>query len=215
MTGFSPFELLYGVKENKFINYVDEELKEEEEVLVERSVQLKKLVEGTRRIGNINIEKQKEVQMHYQDLRSGKALTEEVLKIGTRVMLKVEGLRGKLEPKYHGRFTIAGITRTGNYKLENAAGDELKQSWPITKLKPIREDENKPEESAEIEKIMDKRKNTKTKKIEYLVRWKECDESEDQWIAEELFDEILIKNISSWEALILGQSMFSIFITFY
>ena len=48
----------------------------------------------------------------------------------------------------------------------------MKQSWPITKLKPIKDHEEKPEDSVEIEKIMGKRLKKTANKVEYLVRWK-------------------------------------------
>ena len=46
----------------------------------------------------------------------------------------------------------------------------------------------------EIEKIMGKRLNKTANKVEYLVRWKGLEEEEDQWVAEELFDELKIIN---------------------
>ena len=48
ITGFSPFELLFGVKPNKFIDFRTDEKEDEEEALAERSIQLKKLVDSTR-----------------------------------------------------------------------------------------------------------------------------------------------------------------------
>ena len=65
-------------------------------------------------------------------------------------MLKVEGLRGKLVAKFHGRFKIKGRTEHGNYKLFNSLDEELEDSYPITKIRPIIEDEEKPSESFEI-----------------------------------------------------------------
>ena len=106
----------------------------------------------------------------------------EVLKKGTAVMIKVEGLGGKLEPKYHGRYFIEELTPGGNYRIKNALGSILKSSYPINKLKPIIEDNHKPEESVEVEKILNKRKNPETEEIEYLVKWKNLDTTENEWI---------------------------------
>ena len=54
------------------------------------------------------------------------------------------------------------------------------------------ENEDLPNESVEIEKILDKRKNSGNQKIEYLVKWKDLNESENQWVPEENFDELKI-----------------------
>ena len=48
ITGFSPYELLFGVKPNKFIDYTTEENRDEVEALAERTTQLKKPVDSTR-----------------------------------------------------------------------------------------------------------------------------------------------------------------------
>jgi len=137
VTGFSTFELLYGVKPNRFMDYNEDNSQEDEEALAERTIQLKKLVDSTRAAASINLEKNKVIQTKIQDNRADGKIVEE-LAIVTKVMVKVEGLRAKLEPRFHGKFEIAEITRSGNYKLKNASGEVMKQSWPITKLRPIK-----------------------------------------------------------------------------
>ena len=47
-TKFSPFEMLYGVKPNEFIDYKSNEKSNESEDIYNRSVQLKNLLENTR-----------------------------------------------------------------------------------------------------------------------------------------------------------------------
>ena len=191
-TGYSPYELLYGVQPNEFIDYNETEDSSEELALLERSKQLKKLIESERQECLESITKAQEYQKKVQDKRDNP--TYDDLKPGTKVMVKVEGLAGKLGQKYHGRYTIMGKTSGGNYKLKTANGTELQQSYPISKLKPILEDEDKPEESFEVEKILDKRKNDTTDKIEYLVKWKDLDDNENQWVPEDHFDELQIIN---------------------
>ncbi len=191
-TGYSPYELLYGVQPNEFINYKEIENSSEELALLERSKQLKKLIESERQECLESISKAQEYQKKTQDKRNNP--TSDDLEVGTKVMVKVEGLAGKLGQKYHGRYTIMGRTSGGNYKLKTANGTEVQQTYPISKLKPILEDEDKPEESFEVEKILEKRKNESTDKIEYLVKWKDLDNNENQWVPEENFDELQIVN---------------------
>ena len=80
--------------------------------MAERIIQLKKLVDSTRASASINLEKNKVIQTKIQDNRADGKIVEE-LAIGTRVMVKVEGLRAKLEPRFHGKFEIVEITRSG------------------------------------------------------------------------------------------------------
>ena len=190
-TGFSPFELLHGVKANKYVNYKEDESKADEESLILRATEIKKLVENTRKEATENIAKQQIIQKNIQNKRN--KITEKPLKVGTRVMLKTEGMRGKLEAKFHGRFKIKEVTDGGNYRLENAKGELLKGSYPVTKLRPIVEN-NSNDNSQEVERILDKRKNRKTDTIEYLIKWKDFDDSENEWISEELFDGVELIN---------------------
>ena len=68
--------------------------------------------------------------------------------------IKVEGMRGKLENKYRGKYYINGIKRGGNYELKTSTGTILKQSYPINKLKPIEEDEDDEGQQVEVERII-------------------------------------------------------------
>ena len=161
--------------------------------IVEKTLKLKNLVENTRKQALDNIEEGKERQKIIQNKRTTPTNTE--LKEGDLVMVKCEGLLGKLESRYHGRFFIKNRTDDGNYRLLNSLGKELEKSYPVTKLKPILEDEELSEKlSVEIHSILDKRKNEQTNKIEYLVRWKELDESENEWVPEDHFDEFKLIN---------------------
>ena len=188
-TNYSPFELLYGVKPNNFANFIT--IEDTDEDIFIRSRQLRELIEGTRPLAIQNIEKAQGRQKRNQNKRSN--LSDE-LEPGTPVMLKVEGLKGKLEPHYRGRYFVLERTEHGNYKLKNAVGKELKTTYPISKLRPIIEDQDKPEESVEVEEILGKRKNNETNLIEYLVKWKEFDETHNEWLSEDKFDDVEIIN---------------------
>ena len=193
ITKFSPFELLYGVQPNKFVDFNQDENQVEDEILFNRSLQLKTLIEHTREQALKNINEGQERQAKIQNNRTNP--TEQTLKQGDVLMVKCEGLLGKLESRYHGRFFVKSQTKKGNYILLNILGKELERSYPITKLKPILEDESILEmESVEIEKILNKRKNNDTNKMEYLVKWKNLDETENEWVPEDHFVELKLIN---------------------
>ena len=112
-----------------------------------------------------NIEEGQERQKKIQNDRT-KPIDSE-LKEGDLVMVKCEGMLGKLESRYHGIFFIKGRTEDGNYRLLNSLGKEVGKSYLITKLKPILDDEEiSDKESVEIEKILNKRKNDQNNRIE-------------------------------------------------
>lgn len=136
---------------NYFENWADYD-PENETNLLKRSMQLKELIEFKRESALKNIAKAQEKQKKIQNDRTNPTTTE--LEVGSSVTVKVEGLRGKLENLYRGRYTIRKRTKEGNYKIKNALGEELKESYPINKLKPIEDDVELPTVSAEIEKII-------------------------------------------------------------
>ena len=105
-------------------------------------------------------------------------------------MIKIEGNKGKLDSLYFGRFFIKEHLESGNYKLTNALGEELKQSFPIAKLRPFVDYIDKPKESHEIEKIVSDRINPLSKANEYLVKWKNLGNDHNQWLPAELFDDM-------------------------
>ena len=186
-TGFSPYEILYGVKINEFIDYQHSEINQEEVIIAERAIQLKNLIENDRPTVLEKIRKAQEIQKSIQN-RRGKP-TEEEIPIGTRVMVKNDGIvKATLENSYQGLYIVTGRASGGNYRLKTADGQEVKQTWPITKLKPIHNDPDKPERSLEVEKILDKMRDDETDQMMYLVKWKGLDETENQWILEENFD---------------------------
>jgi hypothetical protein len=189
-TKYSPYEILYGIKMNTFNNWEDEE-DEKGLLIIKRAAVIKKMVETLRPDVEKNMEKAREKQIGIQNKRNNP--TEEKLPLGTLVRLKVEGLKGKLENRYRGKFEIAGYTRVGNYLLKNFKGEILRQHYAANKLKPIiPEDPDDGRETYEVEKILDSR-NEKGK-IEYLVRWKGLGPEEDEWLGEEFFDTVEVIN---------------------
>ena len=109
---------------------------------------------------------------------------------GQLVTIKSLKLAGKLQPKYHGIYKIIGGTKHGNYRLETMTGTELKQAFVPERLKKLPEDieEDDPDAHVEVEKILKHRK--RAKKYEYLVKWKNQQDSENTWEPESSFDTI-------------------------
>ena len=86
------------------MDYNLDENKIEDEIIFNRSLQLKNLIENTRIKALENIEEGQERQKKIQNDRTNP--TNVSLKEGDLVMIKCEGLLRKLESRYHGRFFI-------------------------------------------------------------------------------------------------------------
>ena len=121
---------------------------------------------------NIKDHQKKKVQ---QDLSNN--ILNQPLDKGTTVYVKIEGLLGKLEPRFRGPYTVIRMLQNGNFKLKNALVTELKTSYPLHKLKVTAADED-PNNHYEVEKILDHRKLGA--KFEYYVKWKDYNDSHNQ-----------------------------------
>ena len=137
-TGISPFELMFGRKMNEFSIKNTEENIEETAKIIQRSAEIKNLVENTIPQVKEKISEKQEVQKENQD--KNKKIVKETLKIGSRVLIKNEGIIGKLEPRYKGPYKILRVSKNNNYILEDATGVEVNFSFPLHKLKIISDD---------------------------------------------------------------------------
>jgi hypothetical protein len=105
---------------------------------------------------------------------------------GTTVFLKIEGLLGKLEPRFRGPYTIHSELRKGNYKIKNVLGTVLKTVYPLHKYKvDVPQDDDTSHQ--ELDKIIQHRYNNDKKSYEYFVKWKDFDEDENSWEPESSF----------------------------
>ena len=102
---------------------------------------------------------------------------------GTTVYLQIEGLKGKLEPRYKGPYKIVSRNKNGNYKLQDTVGHDLQRSYPLEKLKISKDVCSNI--ISEVEEILDDRvfKNDK----QYLVKWKDYNSSHNSWESESNF----------------------------
>ena len=198
VTNFTPFELLFGRKMNNFEDWKNKSDDQEDSELFQRSVELRDLVFSLHQEALINIENNQEKQKEIQD--KSHTVVHENLPIGTSVFVKEEGLKGKLEARYAGPYKVRGVSRHNNYYLTDSDGIEIKKTYPLHKLKVVETPTNATEESFEIDKVIDKRVSGTG--IEYLVKWKDCPDSENSWIKEENFNSS--EPIKLYEASIRG-----------
>lgn len=183
ITGFTPFELMFGRQMLGFENWKEENDEETDAAIIKRAFEIKNMVENTNKQAVENIQKKQEIQIKKQNNQHN--ITSTSLQPGTQVFLKVQKMHGKLEPNYHGPYTVVEKTKRGNYKLKNAKGVELKQAQPLSRLK-ITNLEANDEQSFEIEDIRDHR--MRRGQIEYLVKWKDFPEEDNTWEKEAQFD---------------------------
>jgi hypothetical protein len=90
------------------------------------------------------------------------------------VYIKNDGLLTKLEPRYFGPYTVASITKCGNYKLKNTENIIFHNSYPLEKLKLTKETDNS-DQIFTVEKILNDR--IFRRQQQYLVKWKGFSES--------------------------------------
>ena len=90
-------------------------------------------------------------------------IQEDNLSIGTVVLIKKEGLLGKLETRFTNKCTVVGVDSNKNYKLINELGEIMNDLIPRHKLKVIIESNSKEGEDegevVEVQKILNHRKN--------------------------------------------------------
>ena len=180
-TGFSPYNLMFGRLMNHFEDYQDTG---EQLSLTKRIEEIKNQYENLQPDAKANIEKRQAQQKIQQD-KSHKVV-EERFNEGELVTLKSLKIRGKMQPPYYGTYRITGHTKNGNYTLETVNGKALKNSFISSRLKRISDtvEEDDPNAHVEIDYILKHRKYNK--KTQYLVKWKNREDS--TWQDEADFD---------------------------
>ena len=189
VTNYTPFELMFGRKMNQFENWTSSN-EDEVSAILNRTQEIKEMFENTHSSALANIKKNQEKQIIIQNKAHN--TESEKIPIGTTVYLKCEGLLSKLEPRFKGPYKITGHTSRGNYKVQDALGNAISESFPRQKIKVVIDNELLPEQSLEIEKII------KHKIVDnnwfYLVKWADMPAKESSWIPESHFNSKLIIN---------------------
>jgi hypothetical protein len=168
-TGFTPFELMFGRKMNKFEANPNYKSLSEEAEISKRSEELKVLLEKHEEARTIIDEKQ---EIQKQNQNNQHKISVDKIKPGTTVLITNEGMNSKLDARYKGPFTVDRINENENYVLKDATGEFFESSLPRQKLKVIQKDSN--DNIYEVEKILDHR--TRYNKKMYLVKWKGYEE---------------------------------------
>ena len=74
----------------------------------------------------------------------------------------------------------------GNYLLEDSLKEKIGDTYPLQRLKVVAENDEV-HEYYELDKIVSDRQTTTGP--EYLVKWKDCPESENTWLKPEYFSD--------------------------
>ncbi len=182
VTGFSPFYLMFGREMLSFENWSHETDVNDVLAIENRTNEIKNHFEQTIPSTVEIINKKKERQTKIKDKANN--ILEQTLAVGTTVYLKNDGLLTKLEPQYFGPYTVASITKCGNYKLKNTENIILNKSYPLEKLKLTKETDNS-DQIFTVEKIIDDR--IFRRQQQYFVKWKGYSKSNNSWENEENF----------------------------
>ena len=185
-TQFSPFELMFGRKMNKFEDWQNQKLDDEVSELIQRAVELETLQNEMQQTALGRIDAAQELQKSIQNTRNPPRI--EPLEEGTTVFVKTEGILSKLDALFSGPYKVSKITNSGNYDLLDTNDTKLKYSYPLHKLKVVNNPSDLTPESFEVEKIVSKRKDGR--EYEYLVKWKDCPDSENTWLKAKHFNSI-------------------------
>ena len=164
-TGYTPHELMFGRVMNGFERWVDRN-EEDSLELMKRAAQIKKQYEVDIPKAKQNVIESQAQNRKTQDKSSNIIL--DSIEPNTKVFIRVAMIQGKLEPRYRGPYTVVRRTKKGNYILKNNQGIEMKQSYPLNKLKIVPDTVTDHHEFLDIEKILDNRTRRGVK--EYLVK---------------------------------------------
>jgi len=169
-TGFTPFELMFGRKMNKFDDFTSTKSYSEVAELEQRANEIKSLIDKQDQAKAVIAENQ-EVQKRAQNQALN--LSDKVIEPGTLVNIRNDGINSKLDPIFKGPYTVVEMDNKQNYTLKHATGEVLKETIPRQKIKIINKkvDNN----TYEVEKILDhKIENNITY---YHVKWRGYDET--------------------------------------
>ncbi|MCA9761261.1 MAG: DDE-type integrase/transposase/recombinase, partial [Streptococcus sp.] len=197
VSGFSPYELIFGKKMNTFSDWQTTGTTLEQEQIATRADELSALNNDTRERAMVNIKVGQEIQRGVQDSRN--RILDIPLAVGSKVFIKNEGLLNKLQPRFVGPYRIARCNPSGNYELMDAENKLLPSSYPLHKLKPLRSMEENQSDFCEVEKILEHRDNGVER--EFFVKWVNCSEDENCWVKETDFNsiEIIQEYLKSYE----------------
>lgn len=139
--------------------------------------------------------RQKMTALHQQEkVVADRSRREAGITVGQQVMLSTKNLQlksvsGKMKPRFVGPFRVCELIGSNAAKLELPPSMSVHPTFNVSLLKIYKGKLQRPgpvevegQEEFEIEKIIAHRRSRG--RIQYLVRWKGYDESEDMWLVE-------------------------------
>jgi hypothetical protein len=176
---------MFGRQMTTFEDWTTEESFKEEDItaaVYNRSCEIRTMIDTTHAQSIGYVDEAKEKQVAKQN-KAQKTSSESSLKIGSHVYITTVGLHDKLWEKYKGPFTIIRQARSGNYVVKNVLGEEIADSFPRERLKPV--STVMKERFLKFDRILDHRVSNKGV-MEYLVKWQSGLEP-DSWEPAENF----------------------------
>ena len=138
VTKCTPFELMFGRQMTTFDVWSSTDVITEEDMaaaIYSRSCEIRKMIEVTQSQSIEYVDDAKEKQVIKQN--KAQKTSNESLKEGSQVYITTVGFHDKLWERYKGPFTIVRQARSGNYIVKNVLGDEIADSFPRERLKPV------------------------------------------------------------------------------
>ena len=187
-TGSSPYTLMFARAMNGFKNYTEDP----KTVPMTNEELLNRIDIMSQVIFPAIAERAQAVTNAQKGKFSGKY---KLVKFPTKAQVMIrEKQRGKLEPAYHGPYTIVRETKGGSYVLMDEQGILLPSDYPPSALKLISHDEiisldevrKKGKEYYVVQAIVDHKEISKGNYV-YRVRWENYDEKDDTWQKPESF----------------------------
>jgi hypothetical protein len=186
-TRMPPYDLFFGRQVPDFINFSLEPNSADTAALIRRSAQIQHHQEIVIPKAIKNIKNAQEQQKKTQDSRNN-ILTATLVK-GTLVAIRIPGLLKKLDERYRGPYLIVKRTPQGNYLLKNKMGKQLSNSFPLSKLKLVKDwatfdltadDETGNTDCQKIERILNDRVQNGIK--QYYIKWQGYTSDYNTWM---------------------------------
>ena len=194
LTKSTPFSLMFGRRFNELKDYSTEIEYEVMDVKHWKDYQHKILsIVYPTLSEKIKLSKDKMIQSLNKHRRT---LLENGIPPGATVMLVDQLRQDKFEPKYVGPYTVIRRSRIGQYVLRDSTGDILDRHVPADQLKLVSKkirNIDKQKQIYEVEHIITHRGEPNN--YEYLVNWKNYDQSLATWEKQSSFlDDKCIRN---------------------
>jgi hypothetical protein len=129
---YSPFKVLFGRSMNHFCD------RKTDENLYKRSLELKQMLQLFQPAALENIVKHHPAQIKAQE--SQHTIVSDAMAVGTTVFVKIEGILGKLEPRFRGPYTYKCKRKMATHdqkflrhNLENSIPTSQTQSCKLTR----------------------------------------------------------------------------------